>query len=94
MNSDDGKTSIPYTDGPRGKKLFLQLPSQAAYGTFHPLPPTDAGWEQFVKLGVARKGIEGFKYADLNRAALYWWGRRFPTGLLPSKKKTEKKTVK
>ena len=42
------------------------------------LPPTDAGWREYLRL-APRAGI---KFQELAQAGLFWWDRRIPPDLL------------
>ena len=44
------------------------------------LPPTLAGWRDFLALASA----SGLKFGELEQAGLYWWNRRIPRTLLSS----------
>lgn len=47
------------------------------------LPPTLAGWSEFLALAPA----SGLKFTDLEECGLYWWERRIPRNLLSSAKR-------
>ena len=47
------------------------------------LPPTLAGWADFLTLAPASE----LKFTALDEAAQYWWGRRIPRDLLSSARK-------
>jgi hypothetical protein len=42
------------------------------------IPPTDAGWEDFLRLGPESRA----KWGELEEAGLFWWGRKIPRDLL------------
>jgi hypothetical protein len=42
------------------------------------IPPTLAGWRDFLALAPA----SGLKFGELEQAGLYWWDRRIPRTLL------------
>lgn len=44
------------------------------------LPPTLAGWRQFLDLAAA----SGLKFSELDEAGAYWWDRKIPRDLLSS----------
>ena len=49
------------------------------------LPPTLAGWRQFLDLSSA----SGLKFGELEEAAIYWWDRKIPRNLLSSARENE-----
>ena len=49
------------------------------------LPPTLAGWRQFLDLASA----SGLKFGELEEAAIYWWDRKIPRNLLSSARENE-----
>jgi hypothetical protein len=42
------------------------------------LPPTNTGWEEFLRLGPGSNA----KWGELEEAGLFWWGRKIPRDLL------------
>ena len=42
------------------------------------IPPTLAGWRQFLDLAPA----SGLKFGELEEAGIYWWDRKIPRNLL------------
>ena len=42
------------------------------------VPPTLAGWRQFLDLAPA----SGLRFGELEEAAVYWWDRKIPRTLL------------
>jgi len=42
------------------------------------LPPTDAGWREYLRLAPRAK----IKFQELAQAGLFWWDRRIPPDLL------------
>jgi hypothetical protein len=42
------------------------------------LPPTLAGWRQFLDLALTA----GMKFGEIEEAGIYWWDRRIPRTLL------------
>lgn len=49
------------------------------------VPPTLAGWRQFLELAPA----SGMKFGELEEAAVYWWDRKLPRSLLSSARENE-----
>jgi hypothetical protein len=47
------------------------------------LPPTRAGWREFLALALA----SGLKFTELEDCGLYWWERRIPRDLLSAARK-------
>ena len=48
------------------------------------LAPTDTGWDRYVALAPALAASNGnVTWTSLNKVARAWWGRNFPTGILP-----------
>ena len=50
------------------------------------LPPTEAGFAEFLRLAVPAKATWG----ELDEAARFWWGRTIPRNLLASREKPAK----
>ncbi len=53
------------------------------HGEAVPLPPTEAGWEEFKRLAPA----SGLKFEALARSSEFWFGRSLPRDLLSQAKK-------
>ena len=49
------------------------------------LPPTLAGWRQFLDLAPT----SGLKFSELEQTGLYWWDRRIPRNLLSATRDAE-----
>jgi superfamily II DNA or RNA helicase/predicted RNA methylase len=49
------------------------------------LPPTVAGWRQFLELAPA----SGLKFGEIEEAGVYWWDRKIPRDLLSSTREAE-----
>jgi hypothetical protein len=47
------------------------------------LPPTRAGWREFLNLAPA----SGIKFTEIEECGLYWWEKRIPRDLLSAAKK-------
>jgi len=49
------------------------------------LPPTLAGWHDFLAMAPA----SGLKFGELEQAGLYWWNRRIPRNLLSAAREAD-----
>ncbi len=54
------------------------------------VPPTMAGWRDFLALAPA----SGLKFGELEQAGLYWWDRRIPRSLLSAAREGEAQAAK
>ena len=70
---DDDDVGYPLLAGDK-----LVLAHSEALRTGELLPPTMAGWRRFLELAPA----SGLKHHDLRQAALAWWDRRLPRGII------------
>jgi hypothetical protein len=52
-------------------------------GEVDAIPPTDRGWLEYL----ARAPGSGLTWTELNKAAMWWWGRSIPQNLLAAAKR-------
>lgn len=49
------------------------------------LPPTVAGWRQFLEMAPG----SGLKFGEIEQAGVYWWDRKIPRTLLSAAREGE-----
>jgi hypothetical protein len=54
------------------------------------LPPTDAGWIEFLQLAPA----SDLKFTEIHKIGTFWWGRGIPMNLLSSARAEAEANVK
>jgi len=62
-------------------RLAVANGTQLRHGAM--LPPTRAGWREFLTLAPAA----GLKFTEIEDCGLYWWERRIPRDLLSKAKR-------
>lgn len=67
--------SDPLPDVEYGELKIRETGSEITLG----LPPTIEGWREFLTLVAGQKKL---KWTALNQAALHWWGKPLPQGLV------------